>query len=693
MLSHQFFLKEKTITKIEILTSLSYWVLTILWLVILGLYLASRGQARRDPNVAILLVILSIDAFRTVFESVYFGLYFNSLYGLLPPSISVLLGKPSLVLLPKLINVLAGLGVLFILIRNWLPKTLREKRESDDALQLASTVFTHAEEGIVIASPEGVTLDVNGVFEALSGYSRAELIGSQLSIHRSKEHAASFYAEIWRAVQEEGGWSGVIWNRNKNGTVYPVHMNVKAVIGSRGEILRFVCLYTDVAESVEQQRQLKHLAHFDLLTGLPNRSLLSDRLTQAVLQCEARSQSVAVLFVDLDDFKKINDLYGRPAADRLLLEVAGNMQAVLRSVDTLARFGGDEFVAVLPNLENQTQCETILAQLMDGVNRPIDIAGEKVTLSASVGVTLYPEDSADPEQLIRHADQAMYLAKGKGKGDWQYFDTSRDTAFQERSRLQDSIRRTLVEGGFVLYFQPLIELSTHKLVGVEALVRWVTEDDELLEPAAFLSATQNNTLAVDLGDWVLSTALSQIEAWSKQGLDIPVSVNVDGFHLQQPGFAARLAELLATHSLVNPANLELEVLETSALDNLETVASVMAECTELGVSFAIDDFGTGYSSLTYLRRLPAQRIKIDQSFVRDMLDDASDLSIVEGVIGLAHSFNRTVVAEGVESDEHCQALLSLGCELAQGYGIARPMPSDALPQWLDDWKQTQHLHS
>ncbi|EED33579.1 hypothetical protein NOR53_724 [gamma proteobacterium NOR5-3] len=678
---------------IELLTSLSYWVLSLLWLVILGFYLTSRGQAQEDRNVSILLVILSIDAFRTVFESVYFGLYFNSLYGILSPSIAVELAKPSLVLLPKLINILAGLVILFILIRNWLPRAIREKRASDDALQLASTVFTHADEGIVIMSPEGVTLDVNAAFAALSGYGRAELIGSKVGIHRSKEHSNSFYAEIWRAAREEGSWSGVIWNRHKSGVVYPAQMSVTAVMGPDGEIVRFVCMFTDVAESVEQQRQLEHLAHFDLLTGLPNRSLLSDRLSQAVLQCETRSQSVAVLFVDLDDFKKLNDQYGRPAADRLLLEVSSNMQGALRSVDTLARFGGDEFVAVLPNLDDEMQCETILTKLMEGVRQPIKIADDNVSLSASMGVTLYPQDSADPEQLIRHADQAMYLAKGKGKGVWQYFDTSRDIAFQEQSRLQGSIRRALINGGFVLHFQPLIQLATQELVGVEALIRWETDDGECLEPAAFLGATQNNALAVDLGDWVLRTAMAQIEAWSEQGLRIGVSVNVDGFHLQQPGFAARLAELLATHALVNPANLELEVLETSALDNLEAVATVMAECTELGVSFAIDDFGTGYSSLSYLRRLPAQRIKIDQSFVRDMLDDASDLSIVEGVIGLAHAFKRTVVAEGVESEEHCHALLSLGCELAQGYGIARPMPAEALPQWLEDWKQDPHPDS
>jgi predicted signal transduction protein with EAL and GGDEF domain len=370
--------------------------------------------------------------------------------------------------------------------------------------------------------------------------------------------------------------------------------------------------------------------------------------------------------------------------DQVLLALAGAMGKALREVDTLSRFGGDEFVAVLPDLEGVGDCEPILNRLLKAVAEPIRLAGEVLNLSASIGVTMFPRDSADAEQLIRHADQAMYLAKGKGKNCYQFFDASHDADLMEHLRLQEDIRRAIQSDQFVLHFQPVIKLASGRAVGVEALIRWAHPEGELLQPAAFLGCVENSPIAVELGEWVIDAALTQMEAWIAAGIEMVVSINIDGSHLQRPDFVERLAVLLASHQRVNPVNLILEILETSALHHIDRVAEVMGQCTALGVSFAIDDFGTGYSSLTYLRRLPATKIKIDQSFVRDMLDDPSDFSIVEGVIGLARSFRRTVVAEGVESDEHCRALLKLGCDLAQGYGIARPMPAANVPLWLQE---------
>jgi diguanylate cyclase (GGDEF)-like protein/PAS domain S-box-containing protein len=677
----------------DLLTSASYWILTILWLLILAFYLIARKQARQvDRTAAILLGILSIDAFRTLFESIYFGFYFNSLYGFISPGFVQVLGQPHWVIVPKAVNVLAGLVVLFILIRSWLPASLRDRRQADEQLRLAASVFTHSQEGIVIASPAGKAIDVNEAFAALSGYSREELLGRDLSIHKSGKHPESFYADLWSSLKHSGFWSGQIWNRSKSGAVYPARLNVSAVTDDQGEVSSYVCLYTDITESVEQQRQLEHIAHFDVLTGLPNRTLLADRLAQAILQSSRHKKSLAVLFVDLDGFKQVNDDYGHAVGDKVLLEVAGNMGRALREVDTLSRFGGDEFVAVLPDLEHISDCELILKRILKSIEKPIKIGGEVLTLSASIGVTVHPQDGADAEQLIRHADQAMYTAKGKGKNRYQFFDAAYDAVVTEQMRFQEEIRRAIRSDQFVLYFQPIIELASRQTVGVEALIRWAYPEGQLLEPAAFLGATQNSSVAVELGEWVIQAALLRIEAWKAAGIDMPVSINIDGYHLQQADFVSRLSELLGEHPTALPGNLTLEVLETSALDNVELVADVMGRCTALGVGFAIDDFGTGYSSLTYLRRLPAGKIKIDQSFVRDMLENPSDLSIVEGVIGLARSFRRTVVAEGVESEAHCEALLSLGCDLAQGYGIARPMPAEAFPGWLDDWQKSQGQH-
>jgi diguanylate cyclase (GGDEF)-like protein/PAS domain S-box-containing protein len=678
----------------ELLTSVSYWVLTVLWMVVLALYLVSRKQARSvDRTVTVLLTILSIDAFRTLFESVYFGVYFNSLYGFIPRAFFDVLGQPHFVIVPKIVNVLAGLIVLFILIRSWIPARIREKSQSDDKLRLAASVFTHSQEGIVIASAQGNTLEVNDAFTQLSGYSREELLGRNLNMHKSGEHPDSFYAELWSAVRTSGSWSGQIWNQNKSGRNYPARLNISSVTNELGEISSYVCLYTDITTSVEQQRQLEHIAHFDVLTGLPNRTLLADRLSQAILQCGRRGKSLAVLFLDLDGFKRINDDFGHAVGDQVLLEVAGAMGKALREVDTLSRFGGDEFVAVLPDLDGVSDCEPILNRLLKAVEEPIRLAGDVLELSASIGVTLYPRDSADAEQLIRHADQAMYLAKGKGKNCYQFFDSSHDADLMEHLRLQEDIKRAILTDQFVLHFQPVIELASGKAVGVEALIRWAHPEGELLPPATFLGSIENSPIAAQLGEWVINAALTQMEAWKAAGIAMTVSINVDGSHLQRPDFADQLAVLLKSHPDADPGNLILEILETSALYNIDRVAEVMGHCTALGVSFAIDDFGTGYSSLTYLRRLPATKIKIDQSFIRDMLEDPSDFSIVEGVISLARSFRRKVVAEGVETEEHCQALLALGCDLAQGYGIAKPMPAENIPLWMQEREALLHSGS
>jgi diguanylate cyclase (GGDEF)-like protein/PAS domain S-box-containing protein len=403
----------------------------------------SQACQARDRTVTVLLTILSIDAFRTLFESIYFGFYFNSLYGFIPQAFLDVLGQPHFVIVPKIVNVGAGIIVLLILIRSWIPAKIREKRESDDKLKLAASVFTHSQEGIVIASAEGNTLDVNTAFTQLSGYSREELLGRSLNMHKSGEHPDSFYAELWSRVKRRGSWSGEIWNQNKSGGKYPARLNISSVTNEQGEISSYVCLYTDITQSVEQQRQLEHIAHFDVLTGLPNRALLADRLSQALLQCSRRRKSSAVLFLDLDGFKQINDDFGHVAGDQVLLELDRAMGSALPEVDTLARFGGDEFVAVLPDLDGVGDCEPILSRLLKAVAEPIKLAGDVLELSASIGVTLFPRDSADAEQLIRHADQAMYLAKGKGESCYQFFDSSHDADLLEHLRPRSRLTRVL----------------------------------------------------------------------------------------------------------------------------------------------------------------------------------------------------------------------------------------------------------
>jgi diguanylate cyclase (GGDEF)-like protein len=432
--------------------------------------------------------------------------------------------------------------------------------------------------------------------------------------------------------------------------------------------------------------QLKRAAHYDALTGLPNRVLLADRLQQAMNNSVRRSQSLAVAYLDLDSFKVVNDKYGHSIGDQLLITIAQRMNDALRDGDTLARIGGDEFVAVCVDLEHSHDCEPILSRLLQAAVEPVKVGEIVLQVSASIGVTVYPQDGADSEQLMRHADQAMYQAKQAGKNRYQHFDVAHYVAIKKQHESLDDIRQALERREFVLYYQPKVNMKTGQVFGAEALIRWQHPERGLLPPAAFLPIIEDHAMSVNLGAWVIATALDQLSQWHDAGLDITVSVNIGARQLQQSDFAARLFELLAAHPSVPHHRLELEILETSALEDIAQISSIMHACQGVGVRFALDDFGTGYSSLTYLKRLPAELLKIDQSFVRDMLDDPDDLAIIKGVIGLAAAFHRQVIAEGVETVAHGVSLLSLGCELAQGYGIARPMPADALINWVATWR-------
>jgi diguanylate cyclase (GGDEF)-like protein len=435
-----------------------------------------------------------------------------------------------------------------------------------------------------------------------------------------------------------------------------------------------------------QISDLKLAAHYDLLTNLPNRVLLAERLSQAMKHCQRRNQSLAVAYMDLDGFKAVNDRHGHNVGDELLVEVAKRMRDALREGDTLARIGGDEFIAVMVDLENIEDSEPALKRLLKAASDPVYLGGAVMQVSASIGVSFYPQDHVDADLLMRHADQAMYVAKQAGKNRYHFFDIIQDNANKTQWKTIDDIRPALDRREFILHYQPKVNMHTSEVIGVEALIRWQHPLRGLVPPLDFLPAIEGHALSLELGEWVIDSALSQINQWRSIGLELPISVNISGYQLQQGNFSTRLAALLAAHPDVNPHYLELEILETSVLSDISQVFDTMSACHDLGVRFALDDFGTGYSSLTHIKRLPAYLIKIDQSFVCDMLEDVDDLAIVEGVVGLAKAFRRDVIAEGVETIAHGVALLQLGCELAQGYGIARPMTSGNIPEWVSNWK-------
>ena len=578
----------------------------------------------------------------------------------------------------------AGGPLLFAIIHD-----VTEQVTAEDALRalierqrLAASVFTHAHEGVIICDPEERILDVNPMFTQLTGYTREEVLGRTPRVLSSRRHGVTFFRGVWRAVATDGRWEGEVWNRRKDGEAFIVHLAITAVRDDTGSLTHYIGHLSDITQLKHNEERLERLAHHDALTGLPNRTLLADRLEQALARSRRTGSTLAVGYLDLDRFKPINDLYGHDIGDQLLIDVAARLRGVIRAVDTVARLGGDEFVVLFADLKGVDECEALAQRVLDAVAAPDAIRGEPVRVTASLGLALFPDDGATPDALLRHADLAMYSAKEHGRNRFHCFEHGSETPVLGHRRERDRLRRALDDGQFVLYYQPKVNLRRGEVVGFEALVRWEHPERGLLGPASFLPAFNACRLDATLGRWVLRTALAQRSRWFDAGFRVRIAVNIAGAHLLSPSFAEELGEMLASHSGLCRGCLELEIIESTALVDLDRATAVIEACHELGVTVALDDFGTGYSSLSYLRRLPVDTVKLDQEFVRAMSGGPNDVTIVKSVVGLAQAFGRELVAEGVETAELAALLVELGCDVAQGFGIARPMPAAAVPGWL-----------
>ena len=459
-----------------------------------------------------------------------------------------------------------------------------------------------------------------------------------------------------------------------------------------GAAIRVVGAFTDITYQKQYQKELEHIAHYDTLTGLPNRILNADRLQQGLFQAQRRGTLVAVLYLDLDGFKPVNDQYGHDVGNLMLIEISKRIGLHLREGDTLSRLGGDEFVAILTDLSSTIQATSIVNRILDSFCDPIDIDKKALHITASIGVTFYPQqEEVDGDQLMRQADLAMYAAKQAGKNRFHIFDSAHDQTIRTRHQSLQKIKNALEHREFVLHYQPKVNMQTGEILGAEALIRWNCPEHGLIYPMEFLPLVEDESLAIDIGEWVISEALSHIPEFIETGLNITISVNVGAKQLLNGNFPERLEYLFQNHPLVDSSRLEIEILETSALEDLSTAVTVIRKCADLGVQFSLDDFGTGYSSLSYLKRLPISTLKIDQSFVRDMENDPDDCVIVQGIIGLAKAFGKKVIAEGVETDSLATKLIALGCEMGQGYGIARPMERARFFEWAAEWKKKYGL--
>jgi diguanylate cyclase (GGDEF)-like protein/PAS domain S-box-containing protein len=566
---------------------------------------------------------------------------------------------------------------------------LTEIKRSKEQLELAASVFSHSREGIVIASPDGRILNSNATFSQMCGYTQSELLNRDAaSVLLTDVHGVAFQTAMTQSIANYGQWSGETWNRRKNGDLYAQTLTINAIRDERGEILHLVILVSDVTALREQEEQLKFAARHDALTGLPNRTQLAERVNKGIERTNDTGLQLALIYIDLDDFKAINDALGSEFGDKLLMTVTSCLKSALRPQDVLARMGGDEFVAMVEALASPDDLTPVLDSLLRAFEQELSLGNQIIKLTASLGATLYAQGNqanADADQLLRQADLAMYQAKLSGKARYCIFDTEEDRDTRGRHESREAIRHAIEQDELRLYYQPKVNLRTGKLVGCEALIRWQHPERGLLLPSAFLPSIEGDPLAIALGEWVMTTAIRQAQTWRRSGNNIPVSINVGARELLDPGFENRLSALLSKYPDVPPSHIELEVLEGSALNDFAKSAQVIRTCQEIGVKFAIDDFGTGYSSLTYLKLLPVETLKIDQSFVREMLEDLESFSILEGIVGLAKAFSREMVAEGVETDRHAAMLLRLGCNIAQGYGIARPMPAEDVPVWSASW--------
>lgn len=561
------------------------------------------------------------------------------------------------------------------------------RKENELRLSLFSKVFENSQDALMLTDSNNLIVEVNPAFTRITGYSAEEVIGRDPKLLSSGRQPASFYKELWNSLQKEGRWSGEVWNRRKNGEFYAEFLSIFAISDHVKGLQYYLGIFSDVTRQKQYREELDRLANYDTLTGLPNLQLLYDRMKQAVETSRNSGASVAICALDVDDFKPINEAYGHQIGDRILVGFSQRIEKALRKSDTLARCGGDDFALVLRDIKDSSEVEEILERVLRSLEEPFRFEDCTIELSASIGVALYPDDDVEPETLLRDADRALYEAKCLGKNRFVFFDSERERRRTAHYLEIQELQRALSGEQFVLFYQPKVDLTSGRVIGAEALIRWQHPTRGLLPPGVFLGTVMNSELELPVGRWVASTAISRLSEWRARGLDLIVSINVSPLQLFQNDFLSDLESLLQEYPTIGPADLELEILESTAISEMSRAVDVIEEGRDRGFRFSLDDFGTGYSSLAHFRQLPVDVLKVDRSFVQNMTESPEDHEIVDSIIRLAHAFNREVIAEGVETVEQGRALLGLGCSLGQGYGLGMPMSGEDFLAWLEGWER------
>lgn len=569
---------------------------------------------------------------------------------------------------------------------------ITERQERENKLNILANVFNFAKEGVLVTDSDLNIIDVNIEFTNITQYTKEEVIGKKPNILKSGLQDAEFYKQMWFQLNNEGYWYGELWNKKKNNETYPQLLAISQIRNVEGDVVNYLGVFYDVSHQEIQRKQMAHLAYYDSLTNFPNRKLLMERIEVAMKKVQRFNNYMALIFIDIDNFKSINDLYNHKTGDDVLIQTAHVLSDSIREIDTLARLGGDEFVILLEGLIHPYDYKVVIDDIYRKLTHPYHIDSHKITINISAGISIYPQKTAiSSAALLSQADQAMYKSKMTGKNRYSLFDEELDLQIRKQEGLINAIKSSFKNNQLKVYYQPKVNMKTGKILGLEGLIRWEHPQRGLLLPNQFLPQMQKDAYFAELLEFTLKTALKQLQLWTRLDDQLTISINISALQLEQENFFEKLINIVKPYSKNIYNRLELEILESSVITKFESTSDIIKKCNKVGIEFSLDDFGTNYSSINYLVNLPFTYMKIDANFIKNIIINERDTKILRAILDIAKAINISVIAEGVETEEHIKYLVDLGCDLGQGFAIGKPMPAEKFPEWYKAWKsKTPH---